>query len=132
MDYGASMFRRRPYIAYSVILLILITGLYRLKPFSSPKSPGPGYSSRPSSFDGTWDARRDSKNLTLSDEQCDQAFPGLFEEAERAVRDRRGKNITLEELAAVTPVNGYVRAMIYEQEVTDFLSAFFIFPGIAF
>ena len=129
MEYGTSMFRRRPYIAYSIILLILITGLYQLKPSNHPNSPGLGYPGRANSFDGRWDPQRDSKNLMLSDEQCDQAFPGLFEEAERPVHERRGRNITLEEVDAITPVNGYVRAMIVDQEVdTSHTRIFHLIP----
>lgn len=70
-----------------------------------------------SSFDGTWDYHRDRDNLLLSQEQCDLAFPGLFADIERARASREGRPITLQELDSITPKNGYVRAMIYDQQV---------------
>ena len=65
----------------------------------------------------TWDADVDANNLTLDSRTCDVFFPFLFHEVERAVSDRKGRHITKDELDAITPRNGYVRAMIYDQQV---------------
>jgi hypothetical protein len=56
----------------------------------------------------------------LTDTQCDQAFPGLFKEIDRAVEHRRNKAITMQEIDDIVPSNGYVRAMIYEQQVISY------------
>lgn len=53
----------------------------------------------------------------LDSQQCEQAFPGLFEEVERPMNDRMNSHITLDEINAVPQRNGYVRAMIYDQQV---------------
>ncbi len=68
-------------------------------------------------FDGQWNYARDADNLLLDSQQCDQAFPGLFEEAERPVNERLHKPITVAELDSMPQQNGYVRAMIYDQQV---------------
>lgn len=68
-------------------------------------------------FDGTWVYQRDRNNLLLDDSQCGVAFPRLFEEVDRAVTSRRGNHVSVVELDAIQPKNGYVRAMIYDQEV---------------
>lgn len=57
--------------------------------------------------------------MLLSQGQCEQAFPDLFVEIERA-RDVRSSNsnpITIEELDSIKPRNGYIRAMIYDQQL---------------
>lgn len=117
------LYRRRPYLFLGGgIFLLLLIFLYELSPRSLQPRPNLPYnngahSSVLSGFNGTWDWRRDGKNFILDEEQCEQAFPGLFEEVKRAVRDRHGKSVTLEEMDAIEPVNGYIRGMIYEQEV---------------
>lgn len=121
------LFRRRPYfvIGGSIFVLFMIF-LYELFPSSlSPRPNLTGYNgpdpSPLSGFNDTWDWRRDGKNFIMDEPQCGQAFPGLFEEVNRAVRDRQGKRITLEEMNRIEPVNGYIRGMIYEHEVSTAL-----------
>jgi len=75
---------------------------------------------RRTDFNGRWNSRRDRNNLMLDDSQCEVAFPKLFEEVERAVNLRRPSHITSDELDAIEPKNGYVRAMIYDQEVSRY------------
>lgn len=71
---------------------------------------------------GTWTYPQDRDNLLLSQGQCEQAFPDLFVEIERA-RDVRSSNpITIEELDSIKPRNGYIRAMIYDQQVCQLSS----------
>lgn len=72
---------------------------------------------RKGAFNGRWNYDRDADNLMLTSRQCDRAFPGLFEEAERPMNDRLQSPITVDELDSVPQQNGYVRAMIYNQQV---------------
>ena len=115
------LFRRRPYLVGGGIFLFFLIVLYELYPPSLGARPTFGNGpdpSRATGFNGRWDWRRDGKNFMLDERQCEKAFPGLFEEVKRAVRDRQGKRITLEEVDAIEPVNGYIRGMIYEHEVS--------------
>ncbi|KZF25337.1 hypothetical protein L228DRAFT_236444 [Xylona heveae TC161] len=68
-------------------------------------------------FNGTWDYERDRNNLLLDSAQCEQAFPGLFTEVDRAVKEWQHRSISVADVDAITPKNGYVRAMIYDQEL---------------
>lgn len=68
-------------------------------------------------FDGSWDYQRDRDNLMLTQVQCDQAFPDLYTEIDRARDDRKSRLISLKELDAIPARNGYIRAMIYDQQV---------------
>ncbi|KAJ5661706.1 CAZyme family GT90, partial [Penicillium maclennaniae] len=68
-------------------------------------------------FDGVWNYERDRDNLLLTQGQCDQAFPDLFAEIDRASEARSLNPITIKELDSITPRNGYIRAMIYDQQV---------------
>ncbi|KAI1609289.1 glycosyl transferase family 90-domain-containing protein [Exophiala viscosa] len=79
--------------------------------------PDLGRPGSPRKFNGKWNYKRDADNLMLNSQQCEQAFPGLFEEVERPVRDRLSSPITLDELDSLPRQNGYVRAMIYNQQL---------------
>ncbi len=117
------LFRRRPYVIGCSFFVLFIISIYELYPSSLTSrhdfTNGP-HNSTPfninGGFNGTWNWQRDGKNFLLNEEQCEQAFPGLFDEVKRAVKDREGNRITLEEVDGIEPVNGYVRAMIYEHE----------------
>lgn len=69
-------------------------------------------------FDGVWDFRRDANNLLLSDTQCDLAFPGLFKEIDRSVKNRKSNHVSLKEIDDIKISNGYVRGMIHNQQVS--------------
>ncbi|CAI7650745.1 unnamed protein product [Penicillium manginii] len=69
------------------------------------------------SFDGAWRYERDRDNLLLTQGQCDLAFPDLFADLERAGAARADRPITLGEIDSVPPRNGYIRAMIYDQQL---------------
>lgn len=61
---------------------------------------------------------RDADDLGMSDEMCHAAFPGLFEDVIRAVRDRNGSNVTLDDLYDIEVTNGVVHAIVYDRRVT--------------
>ncbi|KIM97617.1 hypothetical protein OIDMADRAFT_167594 [Oidiodendron maius Zn] len=62
---------------------------------------------------------RDDDDLGMSEDRCNAAFPGLFEEVHRAVRWRieQGRNITRADLDAVTIERGRIRAMIIDGKI---------------
>ncbi|EEH02770.1 DUF821 domain-containing protein [Histoplasma capsulatum G186AR] len=61
-----------------------------------------------------FETTRDGDNYGLSRAQCQQAFPKLYIEIEKAVAARRGRNITFDELNSKPLKNSMVRAMIYQ------------------
>jgi hypothetical protein len=61
---------------------------------------------------------RDASNYGLREEQCDAAFPGLFEDINRAKKFRQTKDkVSERELSSFELTKGMVRAMIYNSEV---------------
>lgn len=66
----------------------------------------------------TFDYKRDRNDFGLNEEQCQSAFPGQYEDIERAVKVRRrwGK-VTEQDLSSFDLTKGMVRAMIYNREV---------------
>ena len=117
---------RRHYILGVAVVVTCCIALVQFYPSKAPWGASSKLTGTPSytyrvpnnyKFNGTWDFRRDEKNYQLDDVQCQQAFPGLFNEVDRAVKDRRDRTITLEELEGIPRINGYVRGMIYDQEV---------------
>lgn len=61
---------------------------------------------------------RDANDYGLDEEQCQAAFPGLYEDIERANRYRRGLGkVSQEELSSFDLSKGMVRAMVYNGEV---------------
>lgn len=70
-------------------------------------------------FDGNWVYERDRDNLMLTQEQCTQAFPDLYSEIVRARDDRKSRLISIKELDNIPARNGYIRAMIYDQQVNN-------------
>jgi hypothetical protein len=68
----------------------------------------------------TWefDHRRDGSDYGLGDDQCAAAFPGLFEDIERAKNFRKGRGpVTLANLTDFALSKGMVRAMLYDGQV---------------
>ncbi|KAJ5332256.1 CAZyme family GT90 [Penicillium brevicompactum] len=53
----------------------------------------------------------------LTQEQCTQAFPDLYSEIVRARDDRKSRLISIKELDNIPTRNGYIRAMIYDQQL---------------
>jgi hypothetical protein len=115
---ATALFNRRPIVVIGAFFLTTLFVWYETRshpPFSLPATQGAA--DRRAGFDGAWNYMRDRNNLLLDREQCQQAFPGLFEEVDRAVGSRRHNHISVRELDSIKPKNGYVRAMIYDQEV---------------
>lgn len=66
-----------------------------------------------------FDFKRDRNNFGLDDEQCESAFPGQYEDIERAVKVRkRWGKVTEADLSSFELTKGMVRAMIYDKEVS--------------
>jgi hypothetical protein len=57
----------------------------------------------------------------MTDARCDEAFPDLFKEIDRAVEVRQNDHITFKEIDSIKKVKGYMRAMIYDQQVGQLL-----------
>ncbi|KAH8147252.1 uncharacterized protein LAJ45_08730 [Morchella importuna] len=59
------------------------------------------------------------KNLAMSNDQCEVAFPGLFVEIDRMVAGRKGRKIRLDELEKpeFESSYGYIRAMIRDNQL---------------
>lgn len=113
---------QRPYlVVVPCILLALVLFIY-WRPQPAIRKPGTSsFTSQPHGqhqFTGTWDYTRDRDNLLLTQDQCDQAFPDLFAEIDRAREARSFNPITTKELDSITPRNGYIRAMIHDQQVS--------------
>lgn len=72
-------------------------------------------------YQGDWryDYARDGKNYGLSEEQCNLAFPELYEEVDRAVAYRRavGQNVSLQDMEVGWRGDGIVRAMIRDNQL---------------
>lgn len=60
---------------------------------------------------------RDADNHGLSEEQCKVAFPKLFVELERSVRERANRSISYKEVDSVEVGDGMVRGVISNGEV---------------
>ena len=60
---------------------------------------------------------RDGSNYGLDQDQCHAAFPGLFQDIERAKKVRGLKKVTELELSSFELTKGMVRAMIFNGEV---------------
>ena len=101
---------------YPAVTVFVLVTLYCSRLYLTVQ-PTQHYLSGEGSFDGIWNFERDANNLLLSDAQCDAAFPGLFKEIDRAVSHRRRNHITISEIDEIKISNGYVRGMIYDQQV---------------
>lgn len=65
-----------------------------------------------------FDAERDGKNYGLTDDQCDAAFPGLFEDINTSVeRQKKKGSLTVQDIDATSRLPNTTRAMIYDNEV---------------
>jgi hypothetical protein len=113
--------RQRPYLAIAPCILLVLGLFVYWRPQPTVRNLGQHFISQPHGkhrFDGAWNYERDRDNLLLTQEQCDQAFPDLFAEIDRASEARSSNPISIKELDSITPRNGYIRAMIYDQQVS--------------
>lgn len=65
----------------------------------------------------SWDYKRDGKRLVITKGMYEQSFPGLYQHIDRMVEKRRNGKITQKMLDAIAHRNGYVRVMLYDQQV---------------
>ena len=121
LDFISQPSRRRP--LFIVALLCLFAGTLWVFSSGSPiveapirRPPVPTEGESPKK-DLAWDVQRDWLNYRLTDEQCDTTFPRLFEELDKSRADRGNRKITLKELNSIPRKNGYVRGLVYEQQV---------------
>ena len=108
------LIRRRPVYLYSLLggflCILIISNLYPSN--GTHRAIGvkdPVYRS--------WDFKRDRRKLVLSRSRCQRTFPGLFEEVDRMVDIQRMNRITNETLDQIPRRNGYLRVMLYDQQV---------------
>lgn len=121
-----ALIKHRIWISASAVIVVIVlfyTSRYAsypsLPPSRSSWEPTRNYHPNNGAFDGTWNFTRDARNLLLNHDQCDLAFPRLFQEIDRPVSNRRSRPITLKEIEGIQPMNGYIRAMIYDQQVNE-------------
>lgn len=98
---------------FTLVILWLQFSRSSIHPINSP-----GGKHRVEYFNGVWNFERDANNLLLSERQCDLAFPGLFKEVDRSVKHRKDNHVSLSEIDNIKISNGYVRGMIYNQQVS--------------
>jgi hypothetical protein len=118
----SSMSRRRPAILYgapafalSVLFLWVLVNRHHEEPFVYP--PPTQVVPEQEVIREDWNFVRDARNFLMTDARCDEAFPGLFKEIDRAVEVRKDDHITIGEVDSIKKVKGYMRAMIYDQQV---------------
>ncbi|CAG7926424.1 unnamed protein product [Penicillium olsonii] len=109
-------------------IILLVLGIFSIGLFYNSQPPRPithngvqdtfpaKKSNRKHLFDGNWDYQRDRDNLMLTQDQCSQAFPDLYSEIDRARDDRKSRLVSLKDLDNIPARNGYIRAMIYDQQ----------------
>ena len=71
---------------------------------------------------------RDGSNYGLDEQQCYAAFPGLFEDINRAVDVRKNRHITERELSSFKLSKGMIRGLINEREVRTLPSSLIFAP----
>jgi hypothetical protein len=96
------------FTAAAAIILALFFVLYELPaarhlPPSFKSTLGGDHSQSPAArptkgFDGSWNSERDRNSLFLDRSQCRAAFPGLFDDIDRLVADRRSNPVTIAEM----------------------------------
>jgi len=99
--------------AASFLAFLILT--YRLTFPSKPPTDVRGFDH----LHTTWNLTQERLRLTLNHDQCSLQFPRLYDDIDRAVRDTKGRNgaITLQDLESVSKINGYVRGMVYDNEL---------------
>lgn len=104
-------------VPISITILIFVWYSHSGSPGALATRPQPAPATPYNDFDGRWNYERDGKTLQLTLDQCDQAFPSLFDEVDRAVEHWSAAPINEAKLDEITPRNGFVRAMIYDQNL---------------
>ncbi|PMD41272.1 DUF821 domain protein [Hyaloscypha variabilis F] len=115
--------RRRPGIFYAAPafgLSLLFLWFWINRPHEQPvfyPPPRPVNAPEQEVVKEDWDFVRDARNLLMTDARCDEAFPELYKEINRAVEVRKGDHVTSKELDKIMKVPGYMRVMIYDQQL---------------
>ena len=125
--FGGILRQRRTPIAFVIIILLTVLHLrddYRhVTPLYWQAATLKGSQAQQlvlqAAKDWTWNHTIDANNLLLTHRQCNLAFPDFFQDIDRSVRKHRAPayNIKLEDLDKLWNINGFVRAMIYEQQL---------------
>lgn len=100
------------------LIILTLTRTYGHSPLSQFPTSQPTtwpFSSKLDSPNWIYIPQRDANNYGLTNQQCDIAFPGYFDELLRAKVHRKGNRIEREELDEWLPNS--IRVMIYDQEV---------------
>ncbi|EEQ33050.1 hypothetical protein McanMca71_003766 [Microsporum canis] len=113
---SAALRHRRGIIATVLLLAVVLLFWYQLRIYSKPTPPA-NSPHHGGSSGSQWDRKRDGNTLIFNTQRCQSAFPGLFEEIDRAKRERTYRHISRNEIDSITPKNGYIRAMIYNQQL---------------
>lgn len=123
-DLLGSYTRRRASLVIFATLLCFVVFFYDSLARRSPAStsstsiiPAGSKEGLHGKFDGHWNYARDRRNFFLTQAQCDTAFPDLFKEVDRPVKLRKSNKISLKELDETPALNGFIRGMIYDQQV---------------
>ena len=106
--------RRRPVYLYSLLggllCILIVRSLYPHNGFHHAFG-------RKDAVYQSWNFTRDRRQLVLNGPRCQRTFPGLFEEVDRIVGIQRANRITPETLDQIPRRNGYLRVMLYDQQV---------------
>ena len=108
------------YIAPALVLSLLLLWFWISRHHEQPvvyPPPRVVDPAKPEVVREDWDFVRDARNFLMTDTRCDEAFPGLFKEIDRAVEVRKESHVNKKELDSIKKVKGYMRAMIYDQQV---------------
>lgn len=119
---AARKYRRRT-VAISLVLALVLLWC-QLRGYPSPITAPASCQHHAGNPGCQWSHKRDANTLVFGAERCQSAFPGLFAEIDRAKQERAQRPIGLAEIDSVIPKNGYIRAMIYDQQVRKCLFCF--------
>ncbi|KAK2875961.1 hypothetical protein FQN49_001482 [Arthroderma sp. PD_2] len=116
---SAALRHRRGILATTLLLALVLLFWYQQRIYSRPTPPAnsPHHDGSSHGSEGQWNHKRDRNTLIFNTPRCQSAFPGLFYEIDRAKRERASRHITRNEIDSITPKNGFIRAMIYDQQL---------------
>lgn len=111
---AAFMRFRSVYVFLALGLIIFLVLFQQLLPSNdSPVTPV----SLQSNLSISWNPEKDGKRLVMDTRHCENNFPGLYQELDRMIKKRLHDKITSKMLDAIERRNGYIRVMLYNQQV---------------